>query len=1078
MMRWIVGSSLKLRLVVVALAVAVMYVGVMQMRAAPVDVLPEFGPPTVEIQTEALGLSAAEVEQLITAPMEQNLLNGVAWLDDIQSESLTGLSRITLIFEPGTDLFRARQVVQERLTQGRDLPKVSKPPVMIQPLSSSNRLMMIRLSSTQLTPIEMSVIARWTIKPRLMGVPGVANVAIWGQRERQLQVQVDPARLKERGVSLDQIIETTGNALWVSPLTFLEASSPGAGGFIDTPNQRLGIQHLLPINTPEDLAKVVIEGCTGGKPTASRHVDENCPPAPQGRPLVVIGDVATVVEDHQPLIGDAVSDDGQGLLLVIEKFPEANTLDVTRGVEDALDGLGPGLAGIQTDTTIFRPANFIDTALDNLGQALLIGFILVVLVLGTFFFDWRSVLIGAIAIPLSLVAAGLVLALRGATFNMVILAGLVVALGVIVDDAIMTIENIGRRLRQHRQEGSDKSPAAIILEAVLEVRSPLISATLIVLIAAMPVFYYADLEIFGNATGSFFGPLALSYALAVLASLVVALTVTPVLALLLMSNEPLQRRQSPLVHRLQRGYATALARIVHRPSWIYAVAVAVVVVGLAVMPQLTRSQAMIPSFEERDLLIQWTGAPGTSRTEMSRITGQVSGELRTIPGVRNVGAHVGRAVTGDQSTDVNGGELWVSIDSGADYDRTVSAVREVVDGYPGLDNSVLTYTEQKLAEERKETGDSVVVRIYGQDQEVLRSKAEEVRQLVVGVDGVAEGLIDLTAEQPQIEVQVDLAAAQQYGLKPGNVRRAAAALLSGIEVGSLFEEQKVFEVMVVGVPEVRSNLTTIQDLLIDTPTGGQVRLGDVASVRVAPNLDVIKHDAVSRYIDVTANVRGRDLGAVADDLEQVVQGVAFPLEAHAVVLGDYADRQADERRLLGFALAAALGVFLLLQVSFGSWRLATLAFLALPATLVGGVLAAYAGNGALSIGSLLGFLTVLAIAARNGIVMISHLQRLEQEEGEPFGPGLVLRGARDRLAPILMTALATGLALVPLVVAGNRAGHEIVRPMAVVILGGLVTSTLLNLFLVPSLYLRFAASAPPRTAAAPMPISPAHSPAD
>ena len=440
MMRWIVESSLKYRLVVVAVAVAIMAAGARQISEMSVDVLPEFTPTMVEIQTEALGLSAPEVEQLITVPMEQDLLNGVPWLDDIRSESVPGLSRIQLIFEPGTDLLRARQVVQERMTQAVALPQVSTPPLMVQPLSSLSRVMMARLSSDDVSPIDMSVIAHWTIRPRLLGVPGVANVSIWGYRDRQLQVQVDPERLRDTGVSLLDVIETTGNALWVSPLTFLEASTPGTGGFIDTPNQRLGIQHMLPIKTADDLAQVPL--------TADDIGGEN-----PGDQLLRIGDVASVVEDHQPLIGDNISGDGDGdLLLVIEKFPDANTLEVTQGVEAALAALAPGLTGIDVDTSVYRPASSMETAIDNLGAALLLGAFLLVLVIAAFSYDWRSTVISAVAIPLSVVAAGLVLYLRGAGLNAMILTGFVVALSALIGDAITPVDAIRRRLYQQQQE--------------------------------------------------------------------------------------------------------------------------------------------------------------------------------------------------------------------------------------------------------------------------------------------------------------------------------------------------------------------------------------------------------------------------------------------------------------------------------------------------------------------------------------------------------------------------------------------------------------------------------------------------
>ena len=641
------------------------------------------------------------------------------------------------------------------------------------------------------------------------------------------------------------------------------------------------------------------------------------------------------------------------------------------------------------------------------------------------------------------------------------LAGLVLAVAVVVDDAIVGVEHVARRLRQHRQEDGDKSTAAIILEASLEVRGALLYATLIILLAIVPFL------LLGGLSGAFFRPLALSYGLAVLASMVVALTVTPALSAMLLPRQPAERRESPLVGRLQGRYDGVLARTVNRPRAVLAAAGVIVLLGLAVLPWAGRSQSLLPTFKERNLLVRWDGAPGTSGPEMTRIVARVSTELRSTPGVSNVGAHVGRAVLSDQVVGINSGELWVSIDPTANYDKTVASIQQVVDGYPGLQREVLTYLKDRTSGVLPVAGqapagtadDAITVRVYGQEQEVLRSKAEEVRQALSGIDGVVDPKVALPAEEPTLEVEVDLEAAARYGIKPGDVRRAATTLLSGIAVGSLFEEQKVFDVQVWSTPETRTSLTSVRELLIDTPDGKHVRLGDVAEVRVAAAPNVIRREAVSRLVDVSATVRGRDRGAVASDVDRRLKQLSFPLEYHAEVLGDYADRQAAQRRVVNYAVAAAIGILLLLQAAFSSWRLAAVVFLALPVALVGGVLAALAGGGIMSLGALAGFFTVLGIAVRNAVLLISHYRRLERDEGETFGPELVVRGARERLAPIVTTALATGLALVPLAVLDNP-GHEIVHPMAVVVLGGLVTSALLNLFIVPALYLRFGARRP------------------
>jgi len=1030
-MRWIIGSSLKLRLVVVTLAALLMVFGFTQLRHMPVDALPEFSRPYVELQIEALGLSAQEVEALITTPLEADMLNGTPWAKEIRSVSLPGLSSITLIFEKGTDVMRARQMVQERLVEVFALPRVAKQFTMINPLSSAGRVMAIGLTSDKLSLIEMSVLARWTIQPRLLGVPGVANVSIWGRRERQLQVQVDPERLRDEGVTLMQIIKTAGNALWASPLSFLEASTPGTGGWVDTPNQRLGVRHLMPITTAEDLAKVPIEDASSKR----------------------LGDVVRVVEDHQPLIGDAIVKDAPALMLVVEKFPWANTREVTREVEKALAALRPGLSGLEMDSSLFRPATYLELAFDNFSSAFLIGAVLMIVTLLAFLFNWRTALISTVAILVSVIAVGTVLYVRGVTINMMIIAGVLIALGAVIDDAIIDTENVVRRLRRAREEGSRKSTSTIIFNAALEMRSPILYATAIMVLAVVPALF---LE---SVSGAFSQPLAISYMLALLASFVVAMTVTPALSLLFLRKASLQSGDSPVAGML-RGISSGLFGWAARTPRPALIAVCVVVVaGFASVPFL-RQESLLPNFKETDLVVRWEGGPGASHPAMSRITTLASRELRSIPGVRNISANVGRAIMSDRRVNINAAELWVSIDPKADYDATVAAVKEVVAGYPGLSPEVLTYLQAKVREELSGTGESLVVRVYGEDMSIIRKKAEEVQKVLAGIKGVFDSKVQYPTEMPTVEIEVDLDKAKRYGLKPGDVRRAATSLVSGIEVGSLFDEQKVFEVVVWGAPKTRQNLTSVQELLIETPSGGHVRLKEVADVRIVPAATEIHRDAAARRMDVTASVRGRDLGSVGDEVEdRLKKEVEFPLEYRAELLGEYAERDAAQERVLTFGIAAAIGVLLLLQAFFRSWRLASLFFFTLPMALVGGVLAAFLTGGAvLSLGSIVGFVAVFGIAVRNGMMLINHYQHLEQHDGETFGAGLVQRGTQERSAPILMTAVTTTAALLPLALFGNIAGLEILHPMAIVILGGLVTTTLFSLVGVPAMYVLFGAT--------------------
>jgi Cu/Ag efflux pump CusA len=1029
-MRAIVNSSLQYRFLVIVIAIVLMVSGFNQIRAMPVDALPEFSPPFVEIQTEAPGLSAQEVEDIVTLSLEQSMLAGIPWLESIRSRSMPGLSTIYLYFEPGTDLNRARQLVGERIALSAALlPSVSKKPVMIQPLSSSNRFMIVGLSAEEMSLMDLSVLARWTIGPRLMGVPGVAHVAIWGQRDRQLQVLVDPQQLQENGVSLDQIIATTGNALWVSPLTFLEASSPGTGGFIDTPNQRLSVWHVLPISSAEELGQVTVEGTEG----------------------VLLKDVAEVVENHQPLIGDAVINDNSNLLLVIEKLPGVNTLEVTRNVDEALAALQPGLPGVQFDSSIFRPATFLEMAIANVTQALVLAAISIVILLGIFMYGWRTALISLLAILTSLAAALSVLYLQGATLNSMVLAGLIVALGLIIDEAIVDVQNIMQRLRENREQGGLVSARTVIHLASAEMRGGLFFATLITLLAALPLLFWDGMF------GDIFRVVVVSYMLAVLAAMLTALVITPALSLIFLSGQTFEVRESALVTRLQRSYQGALARTVNGAGLVHVFLAVLVVAGIVASPFLRRDQ-MIPAFREPYLTVKVEGSPSTSYQEMNRVMTLMGSELRSVSGVKNVGAHIGRAEFGDQPLNVNSGELWITLDPNADYDATVASVQGVMDSYAGVVREVGTYTQQTLSQPQNvDPASDITVRVYGEDMNVLRAEVDKVQTALAAVGGVSDVHPILPVQEPTLEIKVDLTTAQTHGIKPGDVRRAAATLISGILVGNLFEEQKIFDVVVWGRPELRDSISDVSNLMIPKPDGGQVRLGDVAEVKIVPAETVIHHEGISAYLDLAINVEGRSIAAVATDVDKVVHELAYPVEYHAEVLTDYTERQAAQQRLLIASLVALVGIYLLLQASIRSWPMAFATFLVLLAALAGGVLTAVLLNGTLTVASLFGLLAVLGIAARNALVLIKHYQYLEIDRGQRFGSELILRGSQERVAPTVMTAVTTVIALAPFMLLGNIAGLEIVRSMAIIITGGLVISTLLNLFALPALYLRYGA---------------------
>jgi CzcA family heavy metal efflux pump len=1023
MMRWVVDGALRFRLLVVALGAAVLVAGVEQSTTMPVDALPEFAPPRIEVQTEALGLSAPEVESLVTLNLEE-LLNGTPWLTSIHSTSVPGLSSILLSFEPGTDILRARQLVQERLTLSFAIPNVAKPPIIIQPLSTTNRVMMVGLSSQKLSPIEVGVLARWNIRPALLAVPGVANVAIWGQRERQLQVQVQPQKLLAADVTLDQVVRTTGNAMWVSPLTFLQASTPGSGGWIDTPSQRLEVRHIFPISTAADLAKVGVDGAAPLK----------------------LSDIANVTADHQPLIGDAFLTGNEDSLIVIEKFPNANTLDVTRGVEAAFKKLQPGLADIDIDTSASKPATYIDDSISNLEIALIAGAVLLIAALGGLLHGWRSGVIAVFTIPISLAAALLVLDVRGETVNLMIVAGLVIALAILVDDAVASTRTIADRVRADREAGLETPAHTLVLDAAVEARRGIVYATLITLLPLIPYLFSEGVD---QAVAE---PLVLSLVFALVASLVVSVTVTPALSMLLLTRG--DGAGSPLLGRLRARYMPLVEEVVRAPRTAFLASAAVVVLAAAAAPFFT--QSLLPSFHDRNLVVRWNAAPGTSEPEMARLTALVGNELQAIPGVAHVGAHLGRAVLGDQIVDVNSAELWVTVKGGADYAQTVNEVKDTVAGYPGVSESVSTYLDDRVRHFATNTGagtgEDITVRVEGPAFGPLRATAAHVRDMVSHIDGVSDLRVEQPPTQPNIEVEVNLARAKLYGLKPGDVRRAAATMLAGLEVGSLFEQQKVYQVVVWSTPESRSSVSSIKNLLIDTPTGGHVRLQDVAKVRISPTPTVIERDEVSRRIDIGLNASGRDPGAIAADIDRRLASTPMPLEYHAEVIGTYEAAETLHRRMLASALAALVGIFLLLQAAFSSWRLAALFALTLPASLSGGVLAAFVFRTDMTLATLAGFIAVLAVAVRGGIAVLARAGALAAEDGRRTRATAVVEAAGERLDPLLTTAVATMVALVPLIVTGTVPGQEIAQPIAIVVFGGLITTALVTAFVVPAIY--------------------------
>jgi Cu/Ag efflux pump CusA len=818
------------------------------------------------------------------------------------------------------------------------------------------------------------------------------------------------------------VVKTAGEAVWASPLTYLNSSTPGSGGFIDTPNQRLGILHVSPIVSAKELAQIPVQGTTKA-----------------------LGDVAQVVESHQPLIGDAIINGKTGLMIVVEKFPDFNTADVTRGVERLLDNLRPGLPGVDIDTQIFRPASFLDRATSNLSWALLASLVLAVVAFWALMRSWRGAAVGFVSMAASLMTAALVLNALHVNFNMMVLAGLILAIGVIIDDAVIGLTAIGQALSKSERPAAE--PRQSILSGLTGIRAPMIYATLILVIAVLPVLFMKGL------LAAFFQPMILSYLIAVVASMAVALVVTPALAAFLREKgRPTDQDRFAVSDRMQRWLSADKLLIP---------AAALVICGIiaTAMVVTQRDRSLIPTFKETDVLVELEMAPGTSLPAMTSATQKLMQELKKIPGVRNVAADIGRAQLSYEVADVNSGDVWVSIDPSAPYDATLAAIEKAVGEQKGLSASVETYLSKQMHERLTGEEDGLVVRLYGDDTSILRSKAEEIRIFMSQVKGVKKSQIEQREERDAIDVQVDLDKARAYGLKPGEVRRYASTLVAGITVGSLFQDQKVVDVLVWGAPNLRSNPDDIKNLPIETESGQLVKLSDVATVKTKPEMSIIRRQGVSRVVDIEAEISGRSVADVAQEIAAGIKGISFPFEYHAEVLGEHIERQSALNSMYSYVAASAVLIFLLLQAVFGSWRLAGLVLLGLPTAMLGGLLMMFLIKDISMIGALLGLFAVLAIALRNAIALIKHFQHLEYQEDLERTRAVSL-GVEERFQSILTTAVVTACVFLPFVILGNSAGLEIAHPSALVILGGLITATLFNLLVVPALYARFGSGLP------------------
>jgi len=1019
MLNTIVRFSLRFRGTIIALATVLILYGIYTLTRAKYDVFPEFAPPQVFILTEASGFSPEQVEVLVTRPIEKSV-NGVQGVESLRSSSIQGVSVITVKFHQDIDIYRARQMVAERLTLvGGQMPKGVQVPLMTPLTSSTSVVLMLGLASQNRSLMDLRTIADWTIKQRLLAVSGVASVAVFGSEVKQLQIQVKPDRLVQFNLAIEDVLTAARQATGVR-----------GAGLIDNQNQRIALQTEGQSLTSAQLARVVVFHQNGAN--------------------VTLGDVAKLIEAPQSPIGAASIMGQPGVILIVTAQYKANTLEVTQNLERAIEELRPMLKAedIILYPNLFRPADFIQTAIHNIVSALEIGGILVVIVLFFFLFNLRTAAISCTAIPLSLLAAVAVLEYLGFSFNIMILGGLAIAIGEVVDDAVIDVENIFRRLRENRQVKNPRPAIQVVLDASIEVRSAVVYATFVVVLVFIPILTLS------GVAGRLFAPLGFAYILAVLASLTVALTVTPASCLLLLGRQDLTEKEPPLVRWAKERYRSLLLRVEKHPRRVIGSVIILVVAGLATLPLL--GGEFLPQLREGHFIVHVSALPGTSLDESLRLGRQLTLELNKLPYVRSVAQRVGRAEEVEE--DIWGthySEIHVDLKPDSPAELAQSEIRKVLARFPGVNFAVNTFLTERIEETISGYTASLVINIFGNNLDVLDQKAQEIGSILRKIRGATDIQVQSRAGTPQIMIRLRQEDLTRWGFDPVAVLEAVGTAYQGNIVGEIYVGNRVFNVSVILDPRERKAVF-IGRLPVRNSTGTYIPLQKLADIYETSGRFLISHDGARRVQTVTCNVMGRDTNSfVAEAKQQILSAVSLHGGTY-VDFGGTAEAQARSRQdLLVHSMLAGLGIVLLLSLAIGNYRNVSLILLNLPFALVGGLLAALVSGGWLSLGSMVGFVTVFGITLRNSIMMVSHYKHLVSVEGMTWGPEAALRGASERLAPILMTALVTALGLLPLAIGSKAPGREIEGPMAIVILGGLITSTALNLLVLPTLALRY-----------------------
>ncbi|MGH8778823.1 efflux RND transporter permease subunit [Paraburkholderia sp.] len=1021
MLNAIIRFSLRFRGVIYALAVLLAGYGLYTLTRAKLDVFPEFAPPMSIVQTEAPGLTSEQVETLVTQPVE-NALGGMVGLQSMRSKSLHGLSAVTLVFDAHADVLQVRQLVSERVDAlAATLPAGVQPPGLLPLTTTTSVVRIIGLTSKTRSPMDLYDVARWTVRPQLLSVPGVADAIVFGGETRQLQIQADPAKLMRYGLSILDVIAAAR----------LSTGVRGAG-FVENANQRIAVNVDGQITTPDKLAGVVLRWSNGA--------------------AVRLGDVATVTWGSAPAVGAASIMGQPGVMLVMESQYGTNTLAVTKDIEKTLTALRPVLAqqGVDLNADVFRPANFIDVAVGHLRTALLVGAVLVIAVLFLFLLNVRTAVISAVAIPLSLLIAIIVLTAFGVSLNTMTLGGLAIALGEVVDDAIIDVENIYRRLRENRNLHVPLPAFRVVLRASLEVRSAVVFATFIVMLIFLPVLTLSGVG------GKLFAPLGVAYILAVLASLGVALTLTPAMALALLARGPLPAHEPRFLTWLKTRYAAVLLKVEQRVKTVMVAVALMCVAALASLPFMSGN--FIPELREGHYIVHMGLAPGTSLAESMRIGTQVSQALMHVPGVRLVAQRAGRANEVVDPVGVQLSEFEVDLKpmNASRQSTTLRHIQDTLSRFPGLTTSVNTFLVERIDETISGVTAPVVVNVFGDNLDVIDRKAQDIARLLGTIRGAASVRVESPPGIPELDVKLKPDQLSRWGFRPVEVLDAIQDAYQGATVAQAYEGSRTYDVTVILAPGARKTLGDIGSLMLRNPDGLAVPLRELATIGQVSGRYQITHDGGRRMQSVSVNLGSRAVSDfVAEAQARVNREIAMPRGTYAVFSGESEARTQSQRDLLAYGAMSIVGIALLLFLAMKSRRGVVLVMVNLPFALVGGVLGVVLTGGNLSLGGMVGFVTLFGISLRNSIMLISHYEHLVHVDGMSWGVDTAVRGASERLIPILMTALVTGLALLPLAATSGAAGNEIEGPMAIVILGGLITSTVLNLIVLPTLALRY-----------------------